>query len=163
MRRAFALAICNCIACLLLVVSLGACTPIVYAPPPQPVSPPPEILAGPLIGKTWQVESISIPGVAELATFTQPVWLLFDAVGIVQIEANECTYQGQVATYGAGSSLKIVELPRVWPSPVCSADHLVRLVDGALIDITEYAVEGDRLTLRNDDATIVMALTLEVR
>jgi len=86
---------------------------------------------------------------------------LFDTTGNVQTEANECIYSGHTVMYDvANPGLEIVESAWDSPSPVCSADHLVRLISKALTDVTSYTVEGDNLILHNNDLSSVMSLTL---
>jgi len=126
-----------------------------------PESPLPEPFRGPLVGPRWQVESIAFPGIAEAATFRNPVWIQFSPDGTIVVQTQTCQYtdlrivtlapEGNIET-GLGPA---TEGPFATP---CPDDFLGFFTQEALENSTRYLLNGTHLTLEDDESSVVLQL-----
>lgn len=154
------------------------------AVPLQPASPPTEVLAGPLIGKTWRVEEATHQGVPVRFDWYQPLNLVFTSAGFLLVETPVwCRQTSQPIAYTG------VDLFQLGVAMVPAIDCGNVILDQGYVDCTslmgadadpekcaeivrqeydtifdalhathQYVVAGDRLTLTGPDAEIRLVL-----
>ena len=159
---------------------LAAC-----AVPMQPVSPPAEVLAGPLIGKTWQVEEIRVGGQSQDFAFVAPVTVSFNDVGGVRIAAAQCWSGGYDVFFEAEQHYRLADTPAFGAVPcgdmafgaegpsICAAlmgegatpeecaaeiERQSEAPTKAFRATTRYEVESDRLTLYGENVEMRLLL-----
>ncbi len=154
-------------------------------PPMQPVSPPADVLAGPLIGKTWRVEEIWIDNQSQNFAYVAPVTVSFNPAGRVSIAAAQCWSGGYDVFFEAEQHYRLSDTPAFGAIPcgdmafgtegptICAAlmgegatlatcaaeiERQSGVPTQALRATTSYAVDGDRLTLFGDGVEIRLVL-----
>lgn len=162
---------------------LAACVanPLDIAPP---VSPPAEMLAGPLIGKTWRVEQITYQGAPVRYDWKDPVRFTFTSTGTLQVDSSVWCSSG-FGTINYFGQQQFRSGPMAVPAIDCaietvnqgwadcealvganaSVDQCAAFVrtenerfGNAIRNTNHYSVEGDRLTLTGPDAEIRLVL-----
>ena len=159
---------------------LASCT----TPVVQPVSPPAEILAGPLIGKTWRVQEITYQGSPVRFDWYIPLHFTFTPTGYLELDTGVwCSLQELPIFYsgtqeyqlGAGAvpaidcALVMAENGFVDCKSLVGVDALPEACAEAIRPDTErfseavratrkYVVSGDQLTLSGPAADIRLIL-----
>jgi hypothetical protein len=164
----------------LLAVGLGGCLP----PPTNAVSPPAEVLAGPLLGKQWQLETITVDGEPVAFGAIAPVTASFSTTGGLELRTERCWAGGFKVLYRADGSYSLYDsafTAQLCP-PAAYSDDVESLCRGLLGDgwtpaaceaevgrqngaptnalraTSRYAVEGDRLRLWGDAVEMTFSL-----
>lgn len=143
-------------------------------PPPQPVSPPPTVVAGPLMDVIWRIDEILVDGELQEYEFISPVRAQFDLAGGVYLWSEDCFYQYYHVTYAPEGSVYRLKpvmaaaLECAGPdlnSPMCEAlwgegasaaecraetERQVGVVDSSFGATTQYVQDGDFLTLTGE-------------
>lgn len=167
--RRFGRSFLACALALLVACMAAACAPTDnpdgFYPYYQPVSPPPALLSGPLIGRRWHVESIRIPGVGNLVRPSIPAWVEFTPTGTVAYGTGfgdhndgDCYPHTLAIEYDEGANtFRLINVYMV-PASECRDQIMQGLLAEAIGN--HWSIENDRLTLTGEGGS-VMLLTLE--
>ncbi len=138
------------VAALGLALLLSACIPPAAQ---QPVSPPPVVLASPLIDTAWLLEEVRLEGEVRDFSLTTPVTARFFPDGTASLDFA-CGLQIYLVTFDqSNNTYRLVH--RAFAGSECGLDaEHSHMVESSFAATTQFTVEEDRLTLTGEGLTM---------